>query len=87
MNCWLDCIQIWNGYSLGIVNDLINFWDEFIKDESIKNKMAVAAIKKNWHGQMDRAYGWGVLPSIDGYFLRWNENWKLSFLCNKRFPN
>ena len=40
---WLDCIQIWYGRSLGISNDLINFWDE-----SIKNKMAAAAIlKKN----------------------------------------
>ena len=39
MNRWLDCIQIWCGYSLGISDDLINFWDEFIK-----NKKAAAAI-------------------------------------------
>ena len=35
MNCGLDCIQIWYGCSLGIFDDLTNFWDE-----SIKNKMA-----------------------------------------------
>ena len=38
MNRWLDCIQIWYG-SLDTFDDLINFWDE-----SIKNKMAAAAI-------------------------------------------
>ena len=27
MNRWLDCIQIWYGCSLGISDDLINFWD------------------------------------------------------------
>ena len=41
MNRWLDCIQIWYGCSLGISDDLNNFWDK-----SIKNKMAAAAIKK-----------------------------------------
>ena len=45
MNRWLDCIQNWYGCSLGISGDLINF-----SDESIKNKMAAAANKKNWHG-------------------------------------
>ena len=35
------CIKIWYGCSLGNFDDLINFWDE-----SIKNKMAAAAIKK-----------------------------------------
>ena len=45
MNRWLDCIQIWYGCSLGISDDLINFWHE-----SIKNKMAAAAIKKKIHG-------------------------------------
>ena len=39
MNRWLDCIQIWYGCSLAISDDLIKFWDE-----SIKNKMAAAAI-------------------------------------------
>ena len=39
MNRWLDCIQIWYGFSLGMFDDLINFWDE-----SIINKMAAAAI-------------------------------------------
>ena len=39
MNRWLDCIQIWFGSSLSISDDLINF-----RDESIKNKMAAAAI-------------------------------------------
>ena len=42
MNRCLDCIQIWYGCSLGSSDDLINFWDE-----SIKNKMAAAAITKN----------------------------------------
>ena len=42
MNRWFDCIQIWYGCSLCIPDDLINFWDE-----SIQNKMAAAAIKKN----------------------------------------
>ena len=36
---WLGCIQIWYGCSLGISEDLINFGDE-----SIKYKMAAAAI-------------------------------------------
>ena len=45
MNRWLDCIQIWYGCSLGISDDPINFWHE-----SIKNKMAAAAIKKKIHG-------------------------------------
>ena len=65
MNRCLDCIQIWHGCSLGISDDLFNFWDE-----SIKNKMAATAIKKKidmvvvgvilFHYfliLMDRAYG------------------------------
>ena len=65
MNRWFDCIQIWYGCSVGISDDLINFWDV-----SIKNKMTATAIKKNCHGGsggsisshyffilMDRAYG------------------------------
>ena len=39
MNRCLDCIQIWYVFSLGISDDLINFWDE-----SIKKNMAAAAI-------------------------------------------
>ena len=39
MNCWLDGIQILYGFSLGISDALINFWDE-----SFKKKMAAAAI-------------------------------------------
>ena len=39
MNSCLDCIQIWFGCYSGISDDLFNFWDE-----SIKNKMAAAAI-------------------------------------------
>ena len=31
MNCCLYCIQIWYDCSLGISDDLINFWDESIK--------------------------------------------------------
>ena len=41
MNRWLNCIQIWYGCSLGISDDLNSLWDE-----SIKNKMAAAAILK-----------------------------------------
>ena len=37
MNRWLYCIQIWSGIS----DDVIKF-----RDESIKNKMAAAAINK-----------------------------------------
>ena len=36
MNRWLDCIQIWYGCSLGISDDLINFWDESIKNIMMK---------------------------------------------------
>ena len=39
MNRWLDCISNLYGCSLGISDDLNNFWDE-----TIKNKMAAAAI-------------------------------------------
>ena len=41
MNRWLDCIQNWYGCSPGISDDLINFWDE-----SIKNKMAATDLIK-----------------------------------------
>ena len=41
MNHWLDCINICCGGFLGIFDDLINFWDE-----SIKNKMAAASLLK-----------------------------------------
>ena len=41
MNRWLDCIKNWYACSLGISDDLIKF-----RDESIKNKMAAAAIYK-----------------------------------------
>ena len=39
MNCCLYCIQIVYDCSIGISDDLINIWDE-----SIKNKMAATAI-------------------------------------------
>ena len=42
---WLDCFQIWSGCSLGTSDDLINFWEE-----SIRNKMAAAAIEKKKFG-------------------------------------
>ena len=38
MNHWLDCSHILQDSSLGISDDLINFWDGLIK-----NKMAAAA--------------------------------------------
>ena len=43
MNRWLDCIWIWYGCDLGISDDLINFWDESIKNKPLKT-MAAAAI-------------------------------------------
>ena len=43
MNRWLDFIQIWSLLFSSISDDLINFWDE-----SIKNKMAAAAIVPRW---------------------------------------
>ena len=70
MNRWLDCIQIWYGCFLGISDDLINFWDE-----SIKNKMSATAIyKKNAHGGsgvhffLIISWYWWTEP-IDGYFF------------------
>ena len=43
MNRWLDCIQIWYGCSLGISDDLINFWDKSLKKnwlpQSLKKKL------------------------------------------------
>ena len=42
MNRCLDCIKIRYGCSLGISDDLINFWDESIK----KNMAATAILKK-----------------------------------------
>ena len=47
MNRWLDCVQIWCGFSLGISDDLINFWNK-----SIENKMAAAQFKKIWQTKM-----------------------------------
>ena len=44
MNRWLDCIKNWYGCSLGISDDLINFWDESLK------KKAAAAINFFLHG-------------------------------------
>ena len=43
MNRWLDCVQIWYGCYLGISDDLTDFCDE-----SIKNKLPGAAIRKKW---------------------------------------
>ena len=53
MNRSLDCIQIWYGCSLDISDDMINF-----SDESVKKKMAAAAIKKNWHGGTGGHFKW-----------------------------
>ena len=51
MNRWCDCIQIWWSCSLGISDDLINFWDV-----SFENKMAAAALKKKLEGGGDFFY-------------------------------
>ena len=61
MNRWLDCIQIWYGCSLGISNDLINFWDE-----SIKKKMAAQG-SKVWDDQQsgkDEFSFWQLIPAL-----------------------
>ena len=48
MNRWFDCIQIWYG-SLGISDDLINFWDKSIKGlNPLKTKWMPQPIKKRW---------------------------------------
>ena len=39
----MDCIQIWYVCSRGISNDLINFWDE-----SIRNKWLSQPFEKRW---------------------------------------
>ena len=39
MNCCLDYIQIWYGCSLGISDDLINFWDEFIQKHGCRSHL------------------------------------------------
>ena len=64
MNRWLDCIQIWYGCSLGISDDLNNFWDESIKDKWLpqpfeKNidMVVVGVIVFYFLTLMDRAYG------------------------------
>ena len=64
MNRWLDCIQIWYGCSLGSSDDLVNFWNQ-----SIKNKMAAAAIKK-WHGGSGGHFFSLLFLDIDGQSLR-----------------
>ena len=76
MNCCLDSIQIWYDCSLGISDDVINFWDE-----SIENKMAATAIKKNWHvGSVGHFFTLSL--DIDGQSLRLRGhaiNWWLFF--------
>ena len=39
MNRWLDWIQIWYGCSLGIVDDLINFWEESTKKNGCRSHL------------------------------------------------
>ena len=39
MNRCLDCIQIWYGCSLGISDDLSNFWDESIKQNGCRSHL------------------------------------------------
>ena len=79
MNRWLDCIQIWYG-SLGISDNLFTFWYG-----SIKNKMAHYFLIL-----MDRAYVWGVLPSIDGFLDRlWHTSKHTNLVitpCKNKLP-
>ena len=59
-----ECIQIWYGCSLGISDDLINFWDESIKKTWMpqplkKIDMVVVGVIFSHYFLilMDRAYG------------------------------
>ena len=59
MNSWLDHSKIWCGGSLGITGDLINFWEE-----SIKNKMADG-------GHFDKIATWRAC----GRNILWTIGW------------
>ena len=57
MNRCLDCIQIWYGCSLGISDDLINFWDESSHLKKIDMVVVVVIFSHYFLILMDRAYG------------------------------
>ena len=64
MNRCLDCIQIWYGCSLGISDDLLNFWDELKKTwlpQPFKKKIDMVVVGVIFSHYflilMDRAYG------------------------------
>ena len=66
MICCLDCIQIWYNVSLGIFDDLINFWDE-----SIKTKWLPQPFKKKYYmvgGSVGHFFS--LFLDIDGQSLR-----------------
>ena len=65
MNRWLDCIQIWYGCSPGISDDLINFYDE-----SMKNKMAASAKKKKIDIVVVGVIFFSLLLDTDNHSLR-----------------
>ena len=46
MNRWLDCIQIWHGCTLGISDDLNNFWDESSKKKLLPQPFEKDAAEK-----------------------------------------
>ena len=64
MNRCLDCIQIWYGCSLGISDDLINFWDE-----SIKTQWPSQPLKKNDMVVVGVSF-FSLFLDIDGHSLR-----------------
>ena len=76
MNRWLDCIQIWYCCFLGISDDLINFWDD-----SIKNQMAAAAIKKKIDVVGVGVIFFSLFLDIDGRSLRLRGPAMAIFLC------
>ena len=53
MNHWLDRIQICQGGFIGITDDLINFWDEYMWNKMAHDRQ----IKQNRHG----GGGWGFV--------------------------
>ena len=65
MNRCLDCMQICYGCSLGISDDLINFWDESIKKkwmpQPFKKKIDMVVVWVIFSHcfliMMDKAYG------------------------------
>ena len=63
-HCW-DCIQIWYGCSLGISDDLINFWDESIRKQNGRR----SHLKKKYMVVVEVIF-FSLFLDIDGQSLR-----------------